>query len=98
MHIYDIKESGKYTDGFKSGNISFKVRKTEDTTYQNKLSEVSDKIKKMGMSIKESQQVKQKRELIPTGISWDNVHINNYTSHRQHQKTNQIATPKNLKE
>jgi hypothetical protein len=54
VHIYDVKESGRYTDGFKSGNISFKVRKNENEKYDKNMEELSTKINKMGMSLKKT--------------------------------------------
>jgi hypothetical protein len=53
LHIYDIKENGKYHDGFKSGALTFKIRQSDDVkAYERKLSEINTKILKMGLVLK----------------------------------------------
>jgi hypothetical protein len=49
IHIFDAKETGKYADGNKYGNLAFKIRKTDN---DNNIKEVSEKISNMGLSIK----------------------------------------------
>ena len=63
LHIFDIKEAGKYHDGFKSGNIAFKVRKTEDKDFCNKISEVNSKVKKMGLALNKNNATSTKRPM-----------------------------------
>ena len=55
IHIYDIKLDGKYTDGNNSGKLGFKIRKNNDTEdFEKKKNELFDKMNKMGLILKES--------------------------------------------
>jgi hypothetical protein len=52
IHIYDVQEKGKYHDGFKTGNVLLKIRKNDDDSFRKKFSEITEKVKKMGMTVK----------------------------------------------
>ena len=55
IHIYDIKLDGKYTDGNNSGKLGFKIRKNNDNEdFEKKKNELFDKMNKMGLILKES--------------------------------------------
>jgi hypothetical protein len=61
LHIYDVKEYGKYHDGFNSGNVTFKVRLfDENPEFNLKLNDITSKIGKLGLSMKKNEPSKKK--------------------------------------
>jgi hypothetical protein len=54
IHVFDLKESGRYANGFRNGNITLKIRKTDNNDLSIKLEDLSQKITKMGMNFKKS--------------------------------------------
>ena len=89
IKIYDVKEESDAIFINKDNKITFKIRENEyDKDFNSKMQNIKNELIKEKAEIKEySQQEKNKGDLIPNSIRWDNNNIDSLTKNKNIDKT-----------
>ena len=89
IKIYDVKEESDAIFINKDNKITFKIRENEyDKDFNSKMQNIKNELIKEKAEIKEySQQEKNKGDLIPNSIRWDNNNIDSFTKNKNIDKT-----------